>query len=55
MAQSAPEDPQPRRAAGQPLDELPGVVRTKTEIAMRQRVPYRLLPLLQGRPGQPPA
>ena len=26
---------------------LPGVVRTKTEIAMRTRVPYRVLPLLQ--------
>jgi DNA-binding Lrp family transcriptional regulator len=26
---------------------LPGVVRTKTEIAMRRRVPYRVLPLLQ--------
>jgi len=27
---------------------LPGVVRTRTEIAMRKRVPYRVLPLLQA-------
>jgi DNA-binding Lrp family transcriptional regulator len=26
---------------------LPGVVRTKTEIAMKTRVPFRMLPLLQ--------
>ncbi len=32
---------------------LPGVVRTKTEIALRQRVPYRLLPLLQAASAAP--
>jgi DNA-binding Lrp family transcriptional regulator len=31
----------------QSLLAVPGVVRTKTEVAMRQRVGYRVLPLLQ--------
>jgi DNA-binding Lrp family transcriptional regulator len=31
----------------QHLLAIPGVVRTQTEIALRERVPYRILPLLQ--------
>lgn len=31
----------------QALLALPGVVRTRTEVALRSRVPYRVLPLLQ--------
>jgi DNA-binding Lrp family transcriptional regulator len=31
----------------QHLLAIPGVVRTQTEIALRERVPYRVLPLLQ--------
>jgi hypothetical protein len=27
---------------------LPGVVRTRTEVALRERVPHRLLPLVQS-------
>jgi DNA-binding Lrp family transcriptional regulator len=30
---------------------LPGVVRTRTEIALTERLPYRVLPLLQSRRG----
>ncbi|MFJ4338841.1 Lrp/AsnC family transcriptional regulator [Streptomyces sp. NPDC088915] len=40
----------------QRLIRLPGVVRTRTEIALRERVPHRLLPLVEaiGRgPGAP--
>ncbi|MER7914282.1 MULTISPECIES: Lrp/AsnC family transcriptional regulator [unclassified Streptomyces] len=40
----------------QRLIQLPGVVRTRTEIALRERVPHRLLPLVEavGRgPGNP--
>ncbi|MFT2015339.1 Lrp/AsnC family transcriptional regulator [Streptomyces sp. 796.1] len=32
----------------QRLIQLPGVVRTRTEIALRQRVPYRMLPLVDA-------
>ncbi|MFF9197576.1 Lrp/AsnC family transcriptional regulator [Streptomyces sp. NPDC014779] len=37
----------------QRLIQLPGVVRTRTEIALRERVPHRLLPLVEsmGRAG----
>ncbi|MFD5325475.1 Lrp/AsnC family transcriptional regulator [Streptomyces sp. NPDC127092] len=37
----------------QRLIQLPGVVRTRTEIALRERVPHRLLPLVEavGRRG----
>ncbi|MFF8600901.1 Lrp/AsnC family transcriptional regulator [Streptomyces sp. NPDC015232] len=37
----------------QRLIRLPGVVRTRTEIALRERVPHRLLPLVEsmGRGG----
>ncbi|MFE5732425.1 Lrp/AsnC family transcriptional regulator [Streptomyces sp. NPDC056528] len=38
----------------QRLIRLPGVVRTRTEIALRERVPHRLLPLVEAigrRPG----
>ncbi|WP_432084826.1 Lrp/AsnC family transcriptional regulator [Streptomyces sp. bgisy095] len=38
----------------QRLIQLPGVVRTRTEIALRERVPHRLLPLVEAvgrRPG----
>lgn len=49
----------------QRLIQLPGVVRTRTEIALRERVPYRVLPLVeavgrsaatrrQDRPGDKP-
>jgi DNA-binding Lrp family transcriptional regulator len=31
----------------QQLIQLPGVVRTRTEIALRERVPHRVLPLVQ--------
>ncbi|MCH0539981.1 Lrp/AsnC family transcriptional regulator [Streptomyces sp. MUM 203J] len=39
----------------QQLIRLPGVVRTRTEVALRERVPYRLLPLVQsiGRASRP--
>ncbi|MET9934874.1 MULTISPECIES: Lrp/AsnC family transcriptional regulator [unclassified Streptomyces] len=40
----------------QRLIRLPGVVRTRTEIALRERVPHRLLPLVEAigqRPGAP--
>ncbi|MFI9122984.1 Lrp/AsnC family transcriptional regulator [Streptomyces bikiniensis] len=40
----------------QRLIQLPGVVRTRTEIALRERVPHRLLPLVEAvgrRPGTP--
>ncbi|MEU4511459.1 Regulatory protein AsnC [Nonomuraea coxensis DSM 45129] len=36
----------------QTLLALPGVVRTRTEIALRGRVPYRVLPLLQQVRGE---
>ena len=32
----------------QRLVELPGVVRTRTEVALRERVPHRLLPLVES-------
>lgn len=32
----------------QRLINLPGVVRTRTEMALRERVPYRLLPLVES-------
>ncbi|GGT59910.1 Lrp/AsnC family transcriptional regulator [Streptomyces purpureus] len=32
----------------QRLIQLPGVVRTRTEMALRERVPYRLLPLVEA-------
>ncbi|MEU1892213.1 Lrp/AsnC family transcriptional regulator [Streptomyces pristinaespiralis] len=32
----------------QRLINLPGVVRTRTEMALRERVPYRLLPLVEA-------
>ncbi|MCM2392797.1 Lrp/AsnC family transcriptional regulator [Streptomyces albipurpureus] len=32
----------------QQLIQLPGVVRTRTEIALRERVPHRLLPLVEA-------
>ncbi|MEU8518975.1 Lrp/AsnC family transcriptional regulator [Streptomyces sp. NPDC048577] len=32
----------------QHLIRLPGVVRTRTEMALRERVPYRLLPLVES-------
>jgi hypothetical protein len=32
----------------QTLISLPGVVRTRTEVALRERVPYRLLPLVES-------
>ncbi len=32
----------------QKLISLPGVVRTRTEVALRERVPYRLLPLVES-------
>ncbi|MFF7178705.1 Lrp/AsnC ligand binding domain-containing protein [Streptomyces sp. NPDC008121] len=32
----------------QRLIRLPGVVRTRTEMALRERVPYRLLPLVES-------
>ncbi|GAA3034517.1 hypothetical protein GCM10020000_09880 [Streptomyces olivoverticillatus] len=30
------------------LVRLPGVVRTRTEIALRERVPYRVVPLVEA-------
>ncbi len=32
----------------QQLIQLPAVVRTRTEVALRERVPYRLLPLVES-------
>ncbi|MFD3512926.1 Lrp/AsnC family transcriptional regulator [Streptomyces sp. NPDC058657] len=32
----------------QRLIQLPGVVRTRTEVALRERVPHRLLPLVEA-------
>ncbi|WP_406363976.1 Lrp/AsnC family transcriptional regulator [Streptomyces sp. NBC_01579] len=32
----------------QQLIQLPGVVRTRTEVALRERVPHRLLPLVES-------
>lgn len=32
----------------QRLIQLPGVVRTRTEVALRERVPHRLLPLVES-------
>jgi len=32
----------------QKLISLPGVVRTRTEVALRERVPHRLLPLVES-------
>lgn len=32
----------------QQLNRLTGVVRTRTEVALRERVPYRLLPLVES-------
>ncbi|WP_328892473.1 Lrp/AsnC family transcriptional regulator [Streptomyces sp. NBC_00236] len=39
----------------QRLIQLPGVVRTRTEVALRERVPHRLLPLVEsvGRTASP--
>ncbi|MEU9205437.1 Lrp/AsnC family transcriptional regulator [Streptomyces sp. NPDC048332] len=39
----------------QRLIQLPGVVRTRTEVALRERVPHRLLPLVEsvGRAASP--
>ncbi|MFF1461925.1 Lrp/AsnC family transcriptional regulator [Streptomyces sp. NPDC058330] len=43
----------------QQLIQLPGVVRTRTEVALRERVPHRVLPLVEavgraaGGPGRP--
>ncbi|MDP5310048.1 Lrp/AsnC family transcriptional regulator [Streptomyces poriferorum] len=39
----------------QRLIQLPGVVRTRTEVALRERVPHRLLPLVRsvGRTASP--
>lgn len=34
---------------------LPGVMRTRTEMALRERVPHRLLPLVEDVGGLPPA
>jgi DNA-binding Lrp family transcriptional regulator len=42
-------DHQHLEAVVQQLLSVPGVVRTWTEIAMHNRVPYRVLPLLQRR------
>ncbi|KOG87970.1 Lrp/AsnC family transcriptional regulator [Streptomyces varsoviensis] len=41
----------------QRLIQLPGVVRTRTEVALRERVPHRMLPLVDavGRAGRRPA
>ncbi|MEV0281957.1 Lrp/AsnC family transcriptional regulator [Streptomyces sp. NPDC050610] len=41
----------------QRLIQLPGVVRTSTEVALRERVPHRMLPLVDavGRAGRRPA
>ncbi|MEU3449053.1 Lrp/AsnC family transcriptional regulator [Streptomyces thermolilacinus] len=40
----------------QQLIQLPGVVRTRTEVALRERVPFRLLPLVEavGRDARAP-
>lgn len=35
----------------QQLIQLPGVVRTRTEVALRERVPHRLLPLVESLGG----
>ncbi|WP_138909084.1 Lrp/AsnC family transcriptional regulator, partial [Streptomyces chryseus] len=32
----------------QRLIQIPGVVRTRTEVALRERVPHRLLPLVES-------
>ncbi|WP_306317361.1 MULTISPECIES: Lrp/AsnC family transcriptional regulator [unclassified Streptomyces] len=32
----------------QQLNRLPGVVRTRTEVALRERVPHRVLPLVEA-------
>lgn len=32
----------------QSLISVPGVVRTRTEVALRERVPHRLLPLVES-------
>ncbi|MFC9616807.1 Lrp/AsnC family transcriptional regulator [Streptomyces sp. NPDC056938] len=32
----------------QQLNRLPGVVRTRTEVALRERVPHRILPLVEA-------
>ncbi len=32
----------------QTLNGLPGVVRTRTEVALRERVPHRVLPLVES-------
>ncbi|MGP3924957.1 Lrp/AsnC family transcriptional regulator [Streptomyces sp. 8N616] len=39
----------------QRLIQLPGVVRTRTEVALRERVPHRMLPLIEavGRASTP--
>ncbi len=41
----------------QRLIQLPGVVRTSTEVALRERVPHRMLPLVDavGRAGRRPS
>ncbi|WP_329129457.1 Lrp/AsnC family transcriptional regulator [Streptomyces sp. NBC_01476] len=41
----------------QRLIQLPGVVRTRTEIALRERVPHRMLPLVEsvGHAALPPS
>lgn len=48
LARVAARDAEHLEDVIQQLNRLPGVVRTRTEVALRERVPHRLLPLVEA-------
>lgn len=48
LARVAARDAEHLEDVIQQLNRLPGVVRTRTEVALRERVPHRLLPLVES-------
>ncbi|NEB78146.1 Lrp/AsnC family transcriptional regulator [Streptomyces sp. SID14478] len=48
LARAAARDAGHLEDVVQQLNRLPGVVRTRTEVALRERVPHRLLPLVEA-------
>ncbi|MEU1778898.1 Lrp/AsnC family transcriptional regulator [Streptomyces abikoensis] len=54
MARVVARDPAHLEDVIQRLVQLPGVVRTRTEMVLRERVPYRMVPLVEsvGRAAQ---
>ncbi|MGY0488162.1 Lrp/AsnC family transcriptional regulator [Streptomyces sp. WG-D5] len=48
LARVAARDAEHLEDVIQQLNRLPGVVRTRTEVALRERVPHRILPLVEA-------